>query len=74
MPQPFADFDFSHLTASEKLDLIAQLWDSIPEPSSDSDVPEWHRQELQRRVALSDATPEKAIPWEQVRARLRSKP
>lgn len=41
---------------------------SEPEP-----VPEWHRQELEQRLAKADAAPEAAIPWEDVRDRLREK-
>jgi putative addiction module component (TIGR02574 family) len=71
MSQPFPDIDIQHLNPSQKLDLITQLWDSIPNSMESIPVPEWHRQELEQRLAAADAAPEAAIPWEEVRDRLR---
>jgi len=73
MSQPSSDFDIQHLNPSQKLDLITQLWDSIPDSMESIPVPEWHRQELEQRLASADATPQAAIPWEEVRHRLRDK-
>lgn len=29
-------------------------------------MPQWHREELERRLAAADASPDASIPWEQV--------
>jgi putative addiction module component (TIGR02574 family) len=71
MSQSLPDIGFEHLNASQKLDLITQLWDSLPNSLESIPVPESHRQELEQRLARADAAPESAIPWEQVRDRLR---
>jgi putative addiction module component (TIGR02574 family) len=71
MSQAYSNFDFSSLNSAEKLDLISQIWDSIPQPH---EVPESHREELKRRVARANAEPEAAIPWDEVKSRLKSKP
>lgn len=68
MPQSLPELDPSQLTISQKLDLIALLWDSIPDSVEALPMPEWHRQELERRLAAADAAPESGIPWEQVKA------
>lgn len=73
MSQPSPDIDIEHLNPSQKLDLITQLWDSIPNSMESIPIPEWHRQELEQRLAKADAAPEAAIPWEEVRERLREK-
>jgi putative addiction module component (TIGR02574 family) len=73
MSQPNPGFDLQHLDPSQKLDLITQLWDSIPNSMESIPVPEWHKQELEQRLAKADASPEAAIPWEEVRDRLREK-
>jgi putative addiction module component (TIGR02574 family) len=65
------DLDIDHLTIEQRLDLIALLWDSIPNPIDNLPVPEWHERELDRRLANADADPTSAIPWEQVKAQLR---
>lgn len=66
------DLNLDELTVNERLELIAELWDSIP--ASELPLPEWHREELARRIANADADPDAAIPWEQVRDRLRNQP
>lgn len=73
MPQPLPEFDIGRLTIAQRLELIGQLWDSIPEEDVSS-IPEWHKQELDRRLAEADAAPEQGIPWEEVKERLRRRP
>ena len=63
--------DLDQLTVPQRLDLITQIWDSIPETIESLPMPEWHRQELDRRLAAADAAPEASVPWEQARERLR---
>ena len=58
------------LTIAERLELIGQIWDTLPEGEGDLPVPEWHRPELERRRAAAEADPGAAIPWEVVKARL----
>lgn len=74
MPQPVPDIDIEQLTVPQRLELIGRLWDSIPDDNSLPVMPEWHRQELERRLAAADAAPEQGIPWEQVKAQLRGQP
>lgn len=74
MSPPLPDFDVEQLTVPQRLELIARLWDSIPEAPETLPLPEWHRQELERRLAAADAAPAAAIPWDQVRDRLRGRP
>jgi putative addiction module component (TIGR02574 family) len=71
MSQPSTNIDIQHLDPSQKLDLITQLWDSLPNSTESMPIPEWHRRELEQRLAAADAAPADAIPWEQVRKRLR---
>jgi putative addiction module component (TIGR02574 family) len=71
MSQSFSESEIGQLTVPERLDLIALLWDSIPDSADGLPVPEWHRQELERRLKAAEANPEAGIPWEQVKSRLR---
>ena len=61
------------LSVEQRLELISELWDSIPDSLDALPVPEWHREELDRRLAAADANPDAAIPWEEVKRRLREK-
>jgi putative addiction module component (TIGR02574 family) len=72
MPTSLSELDLTQLTVDQRLELIGLLWDSIPESAEALPIPEWHRQELERRLAAAEAAPELAIPWEQVRSRLRA--
>jgi putative addiction module component (TIGR02574 family) len=71
MPSSLSELDLTQLTVDQRLELIGLLWDSIPESAESLPIPEWHRQELEQRLAAADAAPELAIPWEEVRRRLR---
>jgi putative addiction module component (TIGR02574 family) len=51
------------LSVQERLELIEQIWDSLPEQVSALDVPEWHRAELARRLARAAAEPGVGKPW-----------
>jgi putative addiction module component (TIGR02574 family) len=68
------ELGIDHLSMPERLELISTLWDSIPNTLESLPIPEWHRQELERRLADCEAHPEANIPWEEVKARLRSRP
>ena len=71
--QSLSDVAIKQLSVAERLDLITELWDSIPDSLEELPIPEWHRAELERRLAAADANPDGAIPWEEVRERLRKK-
>lgn len=71
MPQPPSTIDLLALEPAQKLDLITQLWDSLPNTADAISIPEWHQQVIEQRLAAADAEPDAGIPWEQVRARLR---
>ena len=71
MSQSFSESDVEQLSVSQRLELISLLWESIPDSPEALPMPEWHREELERRLAAADASPDSAIPWEQVQTRLR---
>jgi putative addiction module component (TIGR02574 family) len=73
MAQSLSDVAIKQLSVAERLDLISELWDSIPDSLEELPIPEWHREELERRLAAADAHPDGGTPWEEVRRRLRKK-
>jgi putative addiction module component (TIGR02574 family) len=70
MSQILPNFDIGQLSIPQRLDLIAELWDSIPDEAS-LPIPEAHWQEVERRFAAADRDPSRGIPWQQVRDELR---
>ena len=71
MSQSFSESDIQQLTVPQRLDLITLLWESIPDSPEALPMPESHRQKIERWITEADATPESAIPWEEVRTRRR---
>jgi len=54
------------LTVRERLDLIEQIWDSLPEEVTPQEVPAWHVDELARRRADAAARPGEGRPWREL--------
>jgi putative addiction module component (TIGR02574 family) len=62
--------DLDNLTASDRLELIGYIWNSLtPEPES-IPVSAELAAELDRRAAAFDADPNAASSWESVRRRI----
>jgi len=53
----------------ERPQLIEEIWDSLS-LAEDVEIPESHREELERRLDAADANPGAGSPWEEVLARL----
>jgi len=63
------ELGIDRLSVQERLDLIEQIWDSLPPEVQPAEVPEWHLAELSRRRAAADAAPGQGKPWREVLAR-----
>jgi putative addiction module component (TIGR02574 family) len=57
------------LTPEERLNLAEELWDSLAEEELPP-LTEAQKRELDRRMTEHKKNPERAAPWEEVRARL----
>lgn len=73
MPVTLEQFGLSTLTPDERLALAGALWDSVYDAIDQAHVPPELQAELERRIALADADPERGIPWEQVRVEARAR-
>ncbi len=70
MSPTLQELGIDRLSNQERLRLIGEIWESIT-PIDQLEIPESHREELDRRLAAADADPGAGRPWEEVRARLR---
>lgn len=59
------------LSPDEPLDLVQALWNHIAAARTAPAVTDAQRQELRRRAAEDDASPDDLVPWEQVKAEAR---
>jgi putative addiction module component (TIGR02574 family) len=69
MPVNFEEWGFDRLSVRERLDLIEQIWDSLPEQVNAEEVPAWHIAELVKRRAQADSAPVEGKPWREALAR-----
>ncbi|MBI2300128.1 MAG: addiction module protein [Armatimonadetes bacterium] len=59
------------LSLAERILLVEEIWDSIAAEVEAPDIPQSHRDELDRRLAAEDANPGDGASWEEAKARLR---
>jgi putative addiction module component (TIGR02574 family) len=74
MPAAIPEVQIERLTVGERLELIEQLWNSLPESVEAADVPEWHLAELARRRAAAESQPGVGKPWREVLGSLETRP
>ncbi len=62
--------EIARLTASEKILLLEDLWDSIASEQSNVPVPPSHREELERRLTEYEKDPGRLLTLEDLRGRI----
>ena len=58
------------LSVAERILLVEEIWDSIAAEPAALDIPESHKQELDRRLAEYEANPAAGSTWDEVKARI----
>ena len=61
------------LSVPEKLSLIEQIWNTLPEQIDPSEIPPWHLAELTRRRAAAATEPGVGRPWREALDAIESK-
>lgn len=61
------------MSVEARIALAGAIWDSIAVEPHAPLLTDAQRQELQRRLADSEANPEDVVPWEQIRAEVLSR-
>jgi putative addiction module component (TIGR02574 family) len=64
--------DFSHLSVSERILLVEQIWDSIVAEQASLPVTEAKKFELDRRLDACREFPAPGASWEPVKTRLQA--
>jgi putative addiction module component (TIGR02574 family) len=62
--------DIAAMPLQERIRLVEDIWDSIAELPDAVEIPEWHKRELEKRLAAYHANPEEGSPWEDVKKRI----
>jgi len=74
MPISIEALGIDRLSVRERLELIEQIWDSLPDYVNPDEVPTWHLAELAKRRAEADASPRAGKPWREALARFEEGP
>lgn len=61
------------LSTAEKIELVEELWESIPEDDEALALTSEQRIDLAQRLAEADADPDGGTPWEAVREQVRQR-
>jgi putative addiction module component (TIGR02574 family) len=69
MSQTLQKLGIDRMSTEDRLRLLEDIWESLSPPQQ-LEIPESHRQELDRRLAAADANPDAGSPWKDVRTRL----
>jgi putative addiction module component (TIGR02574 family) len=59
------------LPIAQRLELVEMLWDSIAATPDAVPMPQWQRDELDRRKADYEKHPESGVSWDEARKRSR---
>ena len=59
------------LSASEKLQLVEDLWDDLAATPAEIPVHDWQAEELARRKANLVSNPASGLTWDEVKRRVR---
>jgi putative addiction module component (TIGR02574 family) len=60
----------NRLSLAERILLVEEIWDSIAAEAEALEVPQSHKDELDRRLAAFHAEPQAGSSWEDVKSRL----
>lgn len=65
--------DIAEMPVEDRIQLVHDIWDSIAELPEAVPVPDWHKEELQKRLEEFHQNPNEGSPWSEVKARILGK-
>ena len=71
MPRTIDLDTIQSLSLAERLNVLGEIWDSIDQECHAVELTADRRDELDRRIAEDDASPDEGFTWEQVKANIR---
>lgn len=63
---------FDELSVEEQIEYVQALWDHIAAHPERVPVPDWHREELDRRLDDLEKNPNDNVSWEDLKGRMGS--
>ena len=65
------DLPLEKMTVDEKLDAMEAIWADLSRTPEQVPMPDWHKEELDRRRARADAEPGVFQDWEEAKREIR---
>lgn len=65
--------DIAEMPLDQRIQLVEDIWDSIADLPESVTVPEWHKEELDRRLDAYHDNPNEGSPWRDVKNRIMSR-
>ena len=67
-------YDIAQLSISERIQLVEDIWDSLVIAPEQLPVSETQQEELDRRMEAYGDNSERGISWQELQARIKSRP
>ncbi len=61
--------ELRQLSVEERLKLMEDVWTTLEE-ERELLIPQWHKEELERRIKAFEEDPDSGAPWSEVKERL----
>lgn len=62
--------DIAKMSIQQRIQLVEDIWDSIAEMPESVEIPQWHKEELDKRLAAYHANQSEGSPWKDVKKRI----
>ena len=62
--------EIAKMPIQQRIQLIEDIWDSITEVPEALEIPEWHKQELEKRLEAYQTDPNEGSLWKDVKKRI----
>lgn len=62
--------DIAEMSIKQRIQLVEDIWDSIADLPEAVELPQWHKDELDKRLAEFHNNPNEGSPWKDVKKRI----
>ena len=66
--------EIKQLDIAQRIQLVEQIWDSVVDTEKSLGLSQQQRDEIDRRLAAHEASPDEILAWDDVTSRLESQP
>ena len=62
--------EIAKMPIQQRIQLVEDIWDSIADMPEAVEIPEWHKQVLEKRLEAYHANPNEGSPWKDAKKRI----